>query len=136
MSITQAEHLAAELAAIELSAAEKTAALLANQDTFLLAHDLAELLKANGAPFETKPSVIYLSCDRPYFMIYAHHGGEESESVLAAIQDTRLPYRVVDGYNGSVRSVRVEGFDGIEVVLPADFFPFGAGPALQQGVRP
>lgn len=136
MTITQTELLAAELAAIELDAATKTATLLANQDTFQLAHDLAELLRANGAPDETKPSVIYQTDERLDFLIYAYHPLSEPESVLAAIQDTRLPYRVVDGYNGSVRSVRVEGFDGIEVVLPADFFPFGASPALQQGARP
>lgn len=133
MTTTQNERLSAELAAIELDAATRTATLLANQDTFQLAHDLAELLRANGAPDETKPRVIYQYGERASFMIYANHGSTEPEAVLAAIQDTRLPYRVDDGYNGSVRSVQVEGFDKIEVVLPAAFFP----PAIaQQGAQP
>lgn len=67
--------------------------------------------------------MIYSSTDMLYFMIYANNVRSESEAVFDAIQDTRLPYRIADGYNGSVRTVYVEGFDGIEVVLPADFFP-------------
>lgn len=132
MKLTQTELLAAELAAIELDAATKTATLLANQDTFQLAHDLAELLRANGAPDETAPRVIYHTAEHPAFLIYAHHYSSGPETVFAAIQDTRLPYRVDDGYHGSVRSIHVEGFEGIEVVLPAAFFP----PLAQQGAQP
>ncbi|MFH1493776.1 MAG: hypothetical protein ABIG70_03145 [Pseudomonadota bacterium] len=118
---THAELLAAELAAIEHDAAQKTKVLLEHQDTFRRAHDLAWLLMENGAPDGTTPTVVHHS-SAPSFIFYAHYHNDEAEHVLNAIQDTRLPYRITDGFGPDVRFINIDGFDGIDIALPADLF--------------
>lgn len=119
---THAELLAAELAAIEHDAAQKTKALLEHQDTFRRAHDLAWLLMENGAPEWTTPTIVHHNSSAPSFIFYATFPIDEAEHVLNAIQDTRLPYRIRDGYSAAVRFINIDGFDGIDIALPADLF--------------
>lgn len=115
--------ITAELARIEAEAADRSKALLDNQHTFLRMHALAELLKQNGAPLTLSPSVAYYSSIMIGCLIYANHAEDDPEAVLNAIQDTRLPYRIEAGFNDKVRSLTVESYEGVKIILPATLFP-------------
>lgn len=121
---TPAEPLAAELAAIEQEAAAKTKALLDHQDTFRRAHDLARLLQEHGAPNDVIPAVVHhLSAEKPGFVFFVMNACVDGiESVMNALQDTRLPYHIKNGWNDDVRCINVEGYDGIDIAFPASFF--------------
>lgn len=116
--------LMVELARIEQDAAEKTQQLLDNQDAFFRGHALVDLLKAHGAPDETSLNVVfYGTTERPGFIIYADNIRDNPEAVFHAIQDSRAPYQIGAGYSDDVRRLRVEGYEGVEIALPAALFP-------------
>lgn len=116
--------LMAELARIEQEAARNTQQLLDNQDAFLRGHALVDLLKAHGAPDDTELTVGYLSgTESPNFVIYATNPRENPEAVFHAVQDSRAPYQIGAGYSDDVRRIRVEGYEGCCIALPAALFP-------------
>lgn len=115
--------ITAELARIEAEAANRSKTLLDNQHTFLRMHALAELLKQNGAPLTLSPRVVYYSSIEIGCLIYANNVDDDPEAVLNAIQDTRLPYRIEAGFNDNVRSLTVESYEGVAIILPAALFP-------------
>lgn len=116
--------LLAELTRIEQEAERKTQQLLAHQDDFLRAHELVDLLKTHGATNDTLLVVVYYSEEyAPRFLIYADHHNDKGESTLNALQDSRQPYHVNAGYNDTVRSITVEDFGTVHLILPAAFFP-------------
>lgn len=114
--------IAAELARIEEEAAHKTKLLLNNQDAYLRMHALAAILTAHGAPQDMRGHVVYHD-NHADMIIYATMQHNDPEAVLNAVQDTHLPYRITKGYDNDVRYALVEGYEDVEIVLPASLFP-------------
>lgn len=119
----QKDYLAIELAKIEADAAALTASLLRRQDAFLRGHALAELLIAHGAPAETHMTVVDYGCDDLGFILFCDNARDMPEDVFNALQDTRLPYRIVAGFSEKVRCILVDGYEGARIALPAALFP-------------
>lgn len=113
--------IAAELTRIEEEAARKTKMLLDNQDAYLRMHALIALLVEHGAPQDMRSHVCYHI--HAGMIIYAHDQRDDPEAVLNAVQDTRLPYRIINGFSAETRYAIVEGYEDVEIVLPASLFP-------------
>ena len=106
----------AELTRIENEAARQTRQLLAAQDSFIAAHVLLDLLKANGADEGLDVTPIYHGDPNGAAMVI--YPGFHSDRTVTAIERADLTIdKVSEGFNQDTTRITVLGYPCVEVYV-------------------
>lgn len=123
MEHNQHKPIQDELDAIEAEAAEKTKALLAQQDDFLQALRLVEILKAHSQPAEALEKLCIAPCfyssPRRYgFNIYGEW--TSASAIYDALVKAGIPVIAADGFNAATARWTIAAYPDVQIFMPAD----------------